>query len=384
MIERKIRDTVLKRAAEYPVVTITGPRQSGKTTLAKACFPGHGYANLEDPETRELAETDYRRFFALHSGPLVIDEIQRVPKLASTVQTLVDERRGECGRFVLTGSHQPLLRETVGQSLAGRCALLRLLPLDFSEQRAAPGFRADADVMMFRGGMPGVAATQIDAAAYYRNYLQTYLERDVRLVANVKNAGAFNRFMTLLAGRIGQLLNLNSLATEVGVSHTTLGGWLEALEASFIIFRLRPYHANVGKRLVKTPKVYFSETGLAAALLGLKNPGQVARDPLRGGLFENMVVSELVKREANADSGRELYFFRTSSGLEVDVLRETDGGLQPIEIKSSMTWSGSLAAGLKRYCAMFPGSPDPVVAYGGATIPRAAEGEPAAVNFLEI
>lgn len=382
MIEREIASILRQRAAEFPVLTVTGPRQSGKTTLVRACFPGHTYVNLEDPETRELAESDYRRFFALHPAPLIVDEIQRVPKLASVIQTLVDERRSLCGQFVLTGSHQPLLRETVSQSLAGRSALLKLLPLDLAELQSVPGVGLSQDALILRGGMPELAISTVEANVYYRNYLQTYLERDVRLVANIRNASAFNRFLVLLAGRVGQLVNLNTLSGEVGVSHTTLSEWLDILEASFIVFRLQPYHANVGKRLSKTPKLYFTETGLAACLLGLKTEEHVSRDPLRGSLFENLVVSDVLKRQLNRDAEGELYFFRTNDGLEVDLVRRTEDGLQPIEIKSATTWSKSLTNGLVKFMKLFPDTVRPTLLYGGRSLP-AADGEIQACNFLE-
>ena len=367
MIPREMSKVAKQRAREFPVVTITGPRQSGKTTLAKACFPEYGYVNLEDPETRELAENDYRRFFAIYKAPLIIDEIQRVPKLASVIQTMVDERRTHPGQYILTGSHQPMLKQTVTQSLAGRSAFLELLPLTFAEiLKGAHGVNTDPDSLILRGMMPELATSDMEASVYYRNYLNSYVERDVRLLANIRNTTAFNKFITLLAGRVGQLLNLNSMSCEVGVSHTTLGEWIDVLESSFIVFRLLPYHANIGKRLVKTPKIYFTETGLASYLLGLRNSQQVAHDPLRGNLFENLVVSEMM----NADSGNELFFFRTSDGIEVDALLRTDGGFRPVEIKSAMTRTAALESGLQRFLTLQPNAVSPTVVYAGRSMPR--------------
>lgn len=384
MIKREILNLVRQRASEFPVLTITGPRQSGKTTLVRACFPDYAYVNLEDPETRELAETDYRRFFSIYPAPVVIDEIQRVPRLAPAIQTLVDKRRAEYGQFILTGSHQPLLRETVSQSLAGRSAFLKLLPLAFSELKTAlKPSELSQDALILRGGMPELATSGVAANVYYKNYLQTYLERDVRQIANIRNAAAFNRFLVLLAGRVGQLLNLNTLAGEVGVSHTTLAEWLNVLEASFIVFRLPPYYENIGKRLVKTPKIYFTETGLAACLLGLKTAEQVSRDPLRGSLFENLVVSDLLKRKLNSDCEGELFFFRTADGTEVDVLRQVEGGFQPIEIKASTTWSRSLTDGIRKYLKLMPNAIRPTVVYGGKTYP-AAQDAVSARNYLDL
>ena len=375
MIIREMSKTAKQRAREFPVLTITGPRQSGKTTLAKACFPDYGYVNLEDPETRELAENDYRRFFAIYKAPLIIDEIQRVPKLASAVQTIVDERRNVPGQFILTGSHQPILKQTVTQSLAGRSAFLELLPLSFSEiASGASHMKTDPDSLILRGTMPELAVSGMEATVYYRNYLNSYVERDVRLIANIRNTTAFNKFISLLAGRVGQLLNLNSLSCEVGVSHTTLGEWLDVLEASFIVFRLQPYYANIGKRLVKTPKIYFTETGLASYLLGLRTTGQLTHDPLRGNLFENLVMSEMTKRIKNADSADELFFFRSSDGIEVDALLRTAEGFRPIEIKSAMTHSTALESGLRRFLALQPGSIAPTVAYAGRNMPAGKDG----------
>jgi len=382
MIDREMTSIARQRAAEFPVLTITGPRQSGKTTLAKVCFPSHDYVNLEDPETRELAENDYRRFFALHPAPAIVDEIQRVPKLASAIQSLVDESRDKHGQFILTGSHQPRLKETVSQSLAGRSALLKLLPLDFAELKSANRVRLSQDNLILRGGMPELANSRVEANVYYKNYIQTYIERDVRQIANIKNTTSFRRFITLLAGRVGQLVNLNALSGEVGVSHTTLAEWLEVLEASFIVFRLQPYYTNIGKRLVKTPKLYFTETGLAACLLGLKTPEQVSRDPLRGNLFENLVVSDILKRNLNRDVEGELYFFRTNDGTEVDLLRQTDDGLQPIEIKASTTWSQSLGDGLRKYMKLIPDAFSPTVVYGGKSC-AAGESGIAVCNYLD-
>lgn len=375
MIQREMAKIARQRAREFPVLTITGPRQSGKTTLARACFPGYGYVNLEDPETRELAENDYRLFFSMHKSPLIIDEFQRVPKLASAIQSMVDERRTVPGQYILTGSHQPILKQTITQSLAGRSAFLELLPLTFGEiSKGATRIKTDPDSLILRGTMPELATSGTEASVYYRNYFNSYVERDVRLLTNIRNTTAFNKFITLLAGRSGQLLNLNSLSGEVGISHTTLGEWIDVLEASFIVFRLQPYYANIGKRLVKTPKIYFTETGLAAYLLGLRNVQQVAHDPLRGSLFENLVISEMMKRIKNADNGDELFFFRTSDGIEVDALLRTDKGFRPIEIKSSMTHSASLESGMRKFMALQTHSISPTVVYGGRNIPAGESG----------
>lgn len=382
MIERDLKAVLLQRAREFPVVTVTGPRQSGKTTLVRDAFPGHAYANLEDPETRELAAGDYHRFLATFPPPVIIDEIQRVPDLASAIQVAVDANRAAKGAFILTGSCQPGLKRAVSQSLAGRSAFLKLLPLSFAEQlRVLPMSEMTVDACILRGSMPELAAGVPPPPAYYRNYLQAYLERDVRQVGEIRQMGAFNRFLVLLAGRVGQLLNLNSLSDEVGASHTTLAGWLDMLEASFVVFRLRPYHANVGKRMVKTPKVYFYETGLAACLLGFKTVEQVSRDPLRGSLFENLVVTDLLKLALNQDEEGDLFFFRTSDGHEVDVVRRRQVGWQPIEIKSAETYSDALLRGLEKFRRLVPNAVEPTLLYAGKTLSGAAPARVA--NFLD-
>ena len=256
MIQREMTKVMKKRAKEDPVLTVVGPRQSGKTTLVKSCFPNYNYANLEDPETRDLAETDYKRFLSTYKTPLIIDEIQRVPKLASAIQVKVDENRSKTGQYILTGSHQPVLKQTVTQSLAGRSAFLELLPLTFSElYKGRNKKEADVDDLILKGTMPELTNGLIKPSVYYKNYVNSYIERDVRLISNIENTSSFNRFLVLLAGRIGQLVNLNTLSGEVGVSHTTLNSWLNILEASFIVFRLEPYYANIGirsSRIVRT------------------------------------------------------------------------------------------------------------------------------------
>ena len=369
MIQREMTKVMKKRAKEYPVLTVVGPRQSGKTTLVKSCFPNYNYANLEDPETRDLAETDYKRFLSTYKTPLIIDEIQRVPKLASAIQVKVDENRNKTGQYILTGSHQPVLKQTVTQSLAGRSAFLELLPLTFSElYKGRNKKEADVDDLILTGTMPELTNGVIKPSIYYKNYVNSYIERDVRLISNIENTSSFNRFLVLLAGRIGQLVNLNTLSGEVGVSHTTLNSWLNILEASFIVFRLEPYYANIGKRLIKTPKIYFTETGLAAYLLGIKNSEQVSSHPLRGNLFENLVVGDVLRHEKNSDNDGGLFFFRTTNGLEVDLLRLCDDGFQPIEIKSTMTYNPSLENSLSHFMDIFPKAVKPTLIYAGKNI----------------
>lgn len=368
MIRRDLEAVLKRDAALYPVVTLFGPRQSGKTTLVKSIFPAHRYANLEDPQTRHLAQTDYKAFFALYPPPVVIDEIQRVPELASAIQPLVDEQRARKGAFILTGSHQPLLSQTVSQSLAGRTALQTLYPLTLAELGAA-GSALSTDEMLVRGFMPELHVTPaIPARDWYRNYFRTYVERDVRQIVNVKNLALFERFVTLLAGRVGQIVNFQGLAGETGVAATTIAEWLSVLEASFLVFRLPPWFSNISKRLVRSPKVYFAEPGLAAWLLGIETPEQAARDPLRGSLFENLVVADAFKRRTHAGEEPRLAFLRTEKGFEIDLLLTAGRRLRPVEIKSAMTWHDSFAASLRRFAAKTPEAEAPCVVYDGTPL----------------
>ena len=318
MIQRTIQAQLQKLAKMYPVVTITGPRQSGKTTLAKMTFPDYRYVSLENFDVRQMAEADPKGFLKSYASPVIFDEIQRVPALLSYIQTIVDENK-TCGQYILTGSHQPMLGEGVSQSLAGRTGILRLLPLSIAELDAA-GITMERDQYIAQGFMPRLYDSALDAKNLYRDYFSSYVEKDVRMMLNVKNLGAFETFVKLLAGRVGQLINLSALAGDVGVSVPTLKEWLSVLEASFIVCQLPCYYENFGKRLVKSKKLYFSEVGLAAWLLGIETPEQAARDPLFGGLFENMVVMEAMKARLNAGEVPNLYFLRDSQGLEADLI----------------------------------------------------------------
>ena len=366
MIKRQLSSFVRDMARQYPVVTVFGPRQSGKTTIVRNVFPKYGYVNLEDREERALATADAMTFFRNHPPPVILDEIQHVPDLASSIQVLVDEHRHDMGRFILTGSHQPLLAETVSQSLAGRTAILDLYPPTFAElgTRAA---QTSTDDLLVRGFMPELwRAPELDPSVWYRNYFRTYVERDVRRLVNVRNLILFEKFVTLLAGRVGQIANLHALAGEVGVSSTTLGEWLSILEASFLVFRLPPAVTNISKRVVKSPKVYFTEVGLAVHLLGIENAGQMARDPLRGSLFENMVVADAMKQRANMGKEPRLSFLRTGGGFEIDLISSSGGEVRPIEIKSAMSWHSDFAAGPLRFIEETPRAVSPTVVYDGA------------------
>lgn len=377
MIRRDIGGHVLGLAKGYPVVTVTGPRQSGKTTLVRKLFPEFGYVNLEAPDIRAEALRDPRGFLLQHPAPIILDEIQHAPMLLSYIQAEVDEAQGK-GMYVLTGSHQPELQAAITQSLAGRTGMAELLPLSIAEWKAA-GMSKTRDQWILDGFMPRLTEGHIEATQLYRDYFRTYVERDARQLINLRDLHAFETFVRLLAGRVGQVLNLSALAGDVGVSSVTLRQWLTALEASYVVTLLRPYFRNFGKRLIKAPKVYFIETGLAAYLLGLRTVDQVGRDPLVGNLFENMVVIEALKARLNSGKDPDLYFFRDSQGLEVDLLLASARDLYPFEIKATFTPSDNLYRNVKRFSELSKVAKRPSVIYSGRTI--RSETVPSFLNF---
>ena len=378
MIKRSIEVQLQRLAAQFPVITITGPRQSGKTTLAQHYFKDYDYVNLEEPEIRAYAAEDPKGFLADHPSPLIIDEVQRVPSLLSYIQVIADRDR-KAGQYVLTGSHQPKLKAEISQSLAGRTGILQLLPLSIAELAAA-GCSLERDTLLHRGFMPKLyAMPDADAELEYSNYFATYVERDVRMLINLQHQHEFEVFVRLLAGRVGQLLNLNSLSDDIGVSAKTLKEWLNILEASYIVFRLPPYFENFGKRLVKTPKIYFTEPGLASWLIGIKSADMVKRDPLIGNLFENMVIVEALKARLNSGNTPDIYFFRDQRGFEIDMLIAAERKLYPYEIKSARTWSSDFAGNLKSFAERDAKIEKGTVIYAG-DLKRS--GNPTAVNFV--
>ena len=347
MIKRTIEPILVDLARRYPVVTITGPRQSGKTTLCRKAFPTLKYANLEAPDVRRFAIEDPRGFLTAHSGGAILDEIQRAPEIPSYIQDIVDAEKGP-GRFILTGSQQFEVMNTISQSLAGRTALLKLLPLSLAELKQTHS-TGNIDRLLLTGFYPRIHEQGLNPTQALGDYLGTYVERDLRQLATVKDLSLFERFLKLCAGRIGQVLNLQSLGNDAGVSHTTARAWLTLLEASYIVFLLQPWHANISKRLIKSPKLYFHDVGLAAFLLGLENETQVSRDPLRGNLFENMVVMEALKYRYNRGKRSNLFFYRESNGNEVDLLAENGRNLRAVEIKSGLTINLDYFKGLRHF-----------------------------------
>jgi hypothetical protein len=375
MIARDAAETLISLAAGYPVVAVTGPRQSGKTTLVRAVFPGHAYTSLENPAQREFAESDPAGFLKTFDKGVILDEVQRCPRLFEWLQGIVDEVR-EPGRFVLTGSQQFGLLSGITQSLAGRVALLNLLPLAASELRTASLLPSSLDEALFHGGYPPLHDRHLDPGIWFANYVQTYIERDVRQLLNVRDLSQFQRFLRLCAGRTGQLLNLSSLGEEAGVSHNTSREWISVLEASFILHRLPPYHRNFNKRLVKTPKLYFHDTGLVVWLLGIESARQLSTHPLRGPVFETWVVGEFLKRRLNTGRPSNLSFWRDRSGHEVDLLVESPEGIQPVEIKATATPTADALRGLEQWRTM-TGQPEPrpCLIYGGDTPQRRTESD---------
>ena len=355
-IPRAMGATLLARLRQFPVVTVTGPRQAGKTTLCRQTCAGKPYANLERPDVRDRAQSDPAGFLAQFPHGAVLDEIQRVPELLSWLQDDVD-RQHQHGRWVLTGSHNFELMRSITQSLAGRTAVLHLWPLSLAEL-APVGITPKAvgtDALLFAGGYPRLHADALDPTVALGDYFATYVERDLRQLIELRQLDMFRRFVRLAAGRIGQLLNLSSLAADAGVSAPTSQAWMSLLEAGYVVHRLPPWHANLGKRLVKQAKLYFCDVGLAAWLMGIRHAEQTATHPLRGALFENLVVNEFAKHALNQGFAPGLHFFRDSNGLEVDLLVEY--GLGPgqiglVEIKSGQTVQREWLATLNRVAAL--------------------------------
>jgi predicted AAA+ superfamily ATPase len=365
MIVRRILEKPARALfAQYPVLSVTGPRQAGKTTLCRRAFPDLAYVSLEAPDRREFAVRDPRGFLNVFGEGAIFDEIQRAPELVSYIQEHVDEQSRN-GIFVLTGSQQFRVSEAISQSLAGRTGLLRLLPFSIEE---ASELRPDlgSDEMLYTGFYPRIYDQGLNPTQALGDYFETYVERDVRQISEIRNLSGFRTFVQLCAGRVGQLLNLQSLGNDAGVSHTTAREWISVLEASFVVFRLPPLHANLSKRLIKSPKLYFYDVGLAAYLLGIEHERQIFSHPLKGALFENLVVLEALKHRLNRGLRSNLHFYRDSSGLEVDLLASFADRLVGIEIKAGATVRREFFRGLHKLSGLLPRPLDgQILVHGG-------------------
>lgn len=375
MVERALKSKLLELIEKYPIVTLTGPRQSGKSTLLKTSLPDYQYVSLEDPDIRLFASEDPRGFLATYPDKTIIDEAQRVPELFSYIQTHVD-KVGKEGMYLLAGSHNFLLMESVNQSLAGRTAILKLLPFSNSEMRAGNILPSTIDEQIYIGAYPRLYDKNIAPTDYYPFYIQTYVERDVRLMKNIGDLSKFIRFIKLCAGRIGQLLNLSGLANECGISVSTATSWMSLLEASYIVYLLKPDHNNYAKRLVKSPKLYFYDTGLACSLLDIKSAEQVSTHFLRGGLFENLVINEFTKESFNKGEEPNLTFWRDSTGNEIDLLQQVAGFQNAYEIKSGATYSSDYFKGINKWAKLSGATPEQCFAiYAGNKSMKTSSGE---------
>jgi len=363
MIHRILQDKILSLSGQFKAVAIMGPRQSGKTTLSRACFPNKPYVSLENPENRRFALEDPKGFLAYYERGAIFDEIQRAPELLSWLQQVLDET-SQKGKYILTGSNNFLLLENITQSLAGRVAYVDLLPFSQVELTQIPHAVANLEQLMFKGGYPPIQAEGISPQDWFPAYIRTYVERDVRQIKNIENLLAFERFLSLCAGRVGSLLNYTSLATAVGVDQKTIQSWLGILQASYIIHLLPPYFNNFNKRVVKSPKLYFYDTGLACHLLRIDQPEILIQHPFRGQLFENFIIGELLKNRFNKGVRPRLYFWRDHAGHEIDVILDEGATPQPIEIKSGRTIISDYFKGL-RYWAQMTNKTGGMVYYAG-------------------
>lgn len=365
MIERTATARLLKLAKTFRSVAVVGPRQSGKTTLCRKLFPGKPYLSLENPDTMEFAKTDPRGFLNQYiKNGAILDEVQRVPQLFSYLQQILDETKKK-GLFILTGSNNFLLQENITQTLAGRIAYLQLLPLSVEELAKSNKLKTGYAWHVLNGGYPEVIAKKIAPQDWFPGYISTYIERDVRQLKNISNLALFIKFIRLCAGRTGQILNLTSLANDCGIDQKTAAAWLAVLQSSFIIYLLRPYHGNFNKRLIKSPKLYFYDTGLACSLLGITNTKQVLTHAAKGALLENLVVSELLKKQFNTGVTDNLYYWRDKTGNEVDIIIENFARLKAIEIKAGETISTDYFKGLDYFKALNKKPVTTVLLYGG-------------------
>lgn len=384
MIKRDLSEVLIKYAQKFPVISLLGPRQSGKTTLIKKIFNNHRYVLLENPDEKEFAITDPRGFLKARRNEygLILDEIQEAPQLLSYIQGIVDDEN-KPGSFIVTGSQNFAVNQAITQTLAGRTSMLTLLPFSIKELKNSGMLPYSPEEMILRGGYPRLYAQDFLPSEWYPSYITNYVERDVRQIVAIENLSTFQHFVRLCAGRIGQLLNLTSLGNDCGISHNTARSWLTLLEASYIVFLLQPHHKNFSKRLIKSPKLYFYDTGLACSLLKITSAEQLADHYLRGGLFESLIISEIIKNRYNR--GRELnaYFWRDSQGHEIDCVLEEAHKLIPLEIKAGYTISSDYFKELQYWNALSGSSPkNNYVVYAGDENQQRAQGNVVSWNWV--
>jgi hypothetical protein len=374
MLKRSLLPILKNRAKKYPIVTLTGPRQSGKTTLSQMAFPDKSYVNLENPEVRRIAIEDPNRFLNQYPDGAILDEVQRTPELFSYLQTLVDADKRN-GLFILTGSQNFNFIQSVNQSLAGRTSILELVP--FSMEEISKQIKNKSiDEILIQGFYPKIYDQNIKPQVLLSDYVKTYIERDIRLIENIRNLNLFEKFIRLCAGRVGQVINKSNLANEVGVSSTTIEEWLSLLRASYIIFYLQPHFRSYNKRIIKSPKLYFYDVGLASYFLEIETPAQMSRDRMRGSLFENLIIGEVLKYRLNQGKDARFGFFRDNVGNEVDLILRHQGKMIPWEIKSAETYHQDFLKGINYFSKI---SKDPVnhasVIYGGNKEQKIAESD---------
>lgn len=345
MIARDAEIVLKKLASQFKAIALTGPRQSGKSTLARTTFPDKKYISLENPDIRQAALDDTRGFLNNLPDGAIIDEAQRVPELFSYLQQVLDESTGR-GRFILTGSNNFLMLESISQTLAGRIGYLELLPFGYNEIREIPDQDFQLNNLIFSGGYPAITFDRVDPAFWFPSYIRTYIERDVRQIKNITNLNLFQKLLYLCAGRVGQQLNLNNLAIECGVDHKTIGAWMGILQASYVIHLLPPFYNNFSKRIIKSPKLYFYDTGLACALLGINSSAELANHASRGALFENYIINELIKNRFNKGLRSNLFYWRDVSGHEIDLVIDHGSSVTAVELKSGMTVISDFFKGL--------------------------------------
>jgi len=364
IIKRHLTGHLKKMLRKFPVISLTGPRQSGKTTLLRSAFPDFKYINLERPDVREMISADPLGLLKGSGTGMIIDEVQNLPQLFSYIQVLSDEIKKN-GQYILSGSQSFLINERISQSLAGRVSINVLLPFDFSEIQGGSDY--DFSRYIVNGFYPRVYDQKINPSDFYPSYLQTYIERDIRTLRSVENLHSFTRFLGLCAGRTGQILNLSSLANDAGVAVNTVKAWISLLETSYVVFLLQPFHANLNKRVIKSPKLYFYDTGVASSLLRITDPETLSTHYLTGALFENMVISELIKRQVHSGKRPSVYYWRESNGVEIDcIIEQESGGIIAIEIKSGKTYNSDYIRNLSLFPSEYKGHEiRKITIYGG-------------------